>query len=306
MSPANLLIPESVRLRGVNINPGPQHFYDPSVWTGLWKTWDWDTWVRPMIDDALSVGANSVRTVGSVDVVTSGKLSIGEYLARWRQLLDYTAARGMYAMPCGSDLRHWGPATTYQAAEAVYREWAVTLSAYPHVVGVDITNEATAPKEGPTAYMGPDPWTEVIRKLGELVREVAKKPITHSRGMVDRNQWRNGGIYTDMLSDFLSVHCYFTPGRDDPAALRATEWGDGKQILLGEIGADMTLGSAERTERYRAIKALVEGNVNNVGVLAWSGYDLHLGPEDQMGLFDRERRPRTDITSVFSTIPTSR
>jgi hypothetical protein len=305
--PAGILIPESVRLRGVNISPGPQHFYTPSVWAGLWQTWDWDTWIKPIIDDARSIGANSIRTIGNTLVVTSGMISADEYLNRWRQLLDYTASQGMYFFPCGGDLGHWGHVTTLSAAEDIYRSWSDLLAEYSHVVGVDISNEASAKgaDEG-IGYNQPEPWPDVIKRLGELVREVSHKPITHSRSLNNPLRWANGSIYLDTLSDFISIHCYYSPGREDADALHAAPWGSGKQLLIGETGAGLDLNSEERSARYRAVKALVEASPDNVGALAWSGYDLKDKPRDQKGLFDRNRRPRSDITSVFETFPIAR
>jgi len=305
--PADVLIPGSVRLRGVNISPGRQHFYSHSVWAGLWQTWDWHTWIKPIVDDARSIGANSIRIVGNTLVVTSGMISLEDYLNRWRQLLDYTASQNMYIFPCGGDLGHWGNATTLSAAENIYRSWSEVLANYPHVVGVDISNEAGAnDNDDGISYNQPEPWPDVIKRLGELVRQVSHKPITHSRSINNPLRWANGSIYLDTLSDFLSIHCYYGPNRNDADVLRAAPWGSGKQLLIGETGIGMDLTSEERSARYRAVKALVEASPNNVGALAWSGYDLSSVPESQMGLFDLNRHPRTDITSVFETFPVTR
>lgn len=309
VAPAGVLIPNSVRLRGVNISPGPQHFYTDSVWAGLWHTWDWDSWIKPVIDDARSVGANSFRTIGNTLVITSGMISRQEYLDRWRQLLDYTASQGMYFFPCGGDLGHWGPLTSLAAAEDIYSAWSEVLKQYPNIVGVDISNEAsTTPRGKRIGYKQPEPWPDVVTRLGGLVREIAQKPITHSRSVVKPDRWGNGSIYTDTISDFISVHCYYTPEVHDADILRASQWGVGKQLLLGEMGTGLDLSSHERVERYRAVKALVEASPDNVGALAWSGYDLKDSsePRDQKGLFDRNRQPRTDITSEFATFPVSR
>ena len=313
VTPAGVLIPGSVRLRGVNISPGPQHFYTPSVWAGLWQTWDWDTWIKPIIDDARSIGANSIRAIGNTLVVTSGMISADEYLTRWRQLLDYTASHGMYAYPCGGDLGHWGHATTLVAAEDIYGSWSELLAEYSHVVGVDISNEASTKNfdseiDSEIGYNQPEPWPDVIKRLGELVRNISHKPITHSRSAINPLRWANGSIYTDIISDFLDIHCYYDPSSGDADILRATPWGSGKQLLIGETGAGLDLNSEERSARYRAVKRLVEASPDNVGALAWSGYDLKDpdAPRDQKGLFDRNRRPRSDITSVFETFPIAR
>jgi len=269
-----------------------------------------DTWIKPIIDDAKSIGANSIRTIGNTLVITSGMIRADEYLNRWRQLLDYTASQNMYIYPCGGDLGHWGHATTLTAAEDIYGSWSELLAKYSHVVGVDISNEASTKGQdvNKIAYNQPEPWPDVIRRLGELVRKVSHKPITHSRSITDPFRWESGSIYTDTISDFIDIHCYYAPGSGDADILRAVPWGSGKQLLIGEIGAGLDLTSEDRAARYLAVKALVEKSPENVGALAWSGYDLtdHDEPHDQTGLFDPNRQPRQDITSVFETFPIAR
>ncbi|KAA0023853.1 cellulase family glycosylhydrolase [Antrihabitans cavernicola] len=292
----------------MNINPGKQHFYTPSVWAGLWQTWDWSTWIKPMVDDSKSAGANAIRLIGNTHVVTSGMITQQQYMDRWKQLLDYATEQDLYVFPCGGDLGHWGSATTWAKAEALYSSWAKLLSSYAPVIGVDITNEASAQYSSAyvTTYNQPEKWQDTIKHLGEVVRSISGKPITHSRSIDKVGVWCNGSIYTDLLSDFISIHCYYTPDPSDAQRLSSTDWGRNKELLIGEFGIAMNSAPADRIARYDGVKRLVKGADGCVGALAWSGYDLDDHPENQFGLFDADRRGREDILSQYRTFPVLR
>lgn len=143
-SEAGLKIPASTRLRGVNIVPtfaaGVIPADQDSVWSAMWRLWNWNGWIKPQIDDAAAIG-NAIRFFGNTHCIAQGNITQATYLAQWRQVLDYSVAKGLFIYPCGGDLGHWGNFTWAQSV-ALYTAWAKTLSTYPNVVGVDITNEA--------------------------------------------------------------------------------------------------------------------------------------------------------------------
>lgn len=290
----------------MNITPAERHFTAAGVWTTLWKTWEWSTWIKPMIDDARTLGINSLRMIGSTNVVTSGAITQQQYLDRWRQLLDYATSKSLYVLPCGGDLGEWGQATTRARAEALYTAWAQMLSAYARVAGIDITNEAGTASGSAYTFNQPESRYETVKRLGELVREHSRKPITHSRSLTSAGQWRTGCVYTDAISDFIDVHCYVSPAAADADRLHAGPWCKGKQLLIGESGISREFSSTIRAARYTAVKALVTNRTDHVGALVWSGYDTGTSLRDQMGLFDPRHKARTDITNVFKTYPTSR
>src|ERR1700692_4070008 len=43
--------------------------------SAAWSEWDWTGWIRPQIDCAIALGANTARLVGDVAMVASGALS---------------------------------------------------------------------------------------------------------------------------------------------------------------------------------------------------------------------------------------
>jgi hypothetical protein len=308
--PANLLqIGTSGRVRGVCIGPGVDDFRGDSAWTGLWQRWDWDGRIKNELDDAAAVGANCVRLFGNTHVVTSNVITRAEYLLRWSQFLSYSKSLGLWVYPCGGDLSSWG-ATTLEAAEDLYHGWAELLAAQDHVVGVDITNEASAQsrKVGGIAYRQPESWLYTVKRLGEMVRVVSGKPITHSRGLstYDAASWQFGSPETDSLSDFLDVHCYRSLSPHDADVLYSAEWGAGKQLVIGEFGANMTIDSSSRTAAYDGVKALIGNSPNCVGGLAWTIYDTGTDAASMYGLYDANRNPRPDIATSFGTFPITR
>lgn len=312
--PSNmLLVGTSGRVRGGNITPGgPNDWGGDDVWAQFWSNWDWSGRIKGQIDDAHTLGANCIRLIGNTDVVTSGAITTATYLQRWTQFLDYTKSLGFWVYPCGGDLRHWGN-TTLGAAEGLYRAWAGLLADYNHVIGVDITNECTTinDQSGGINYHQPEDWYSTIKLLGEVVRSVSGKPITHSRPG-PASDWRSNSPKTDMLSDFIDVHSYYGPP-DNPApaatvadGLYASSWGAGKQLILGEFGVDTTSDSTARAALYNAIKDVINHSTNCVGALAWSIYDTGSTPDGQYGLYDGSRNLRQDIADVFVTFPVTR
>ncbi|CAM3035053.1 cellulase family glycosylhydrolase [Skermania piniformis] len=298
-------IPANTRLWGANLNPAPDYFSAPSSWAQLWQVWDWDNWIRPMIDQVRGIGGSCVRVFGNTHVVTSGQIDLATYLQRWRQLLDYAADNGMKVFPCGGDLGHWGRATSRTAALSLYRAWSELLSGYSNVIGIDITNEASdqAHAAWAEAYSQPEPWFDLIAELGELVRQVSGKPITHSRSAHESAAFRSGFIHTDLLSDFLSVHCYYVPAPSDAGALLAAEWAAGKQLIIGEFGGSRQDG-IDLPELFTAVRTVVSSDSRIVGALAWSVRDM--GPTPDFGLFDAAGTPRADVAPILRGFPTSR
>lgn len=297
------------RIRGVCLGPAVEDFRGDSAWTGLWQRWDWEGRIRNELDDAVSLGANCVRLIGNTHVVTSNVINLDTYLSRWQQFLDYCTAVGLKIYPCGGDLRHWGE-TPLSIAEEIYHNWGSLLAGNDGVIGVDITNEAPAASriQGGVAYHQSESWLYTVRRLGDTVREVTSKAITHSRALYkyDAASWLNGSPETDALSDFIDVHAYRASNATDADELLAAGSTAGKQLIIGEYGANLTMTAAERTAAYEEIKGLIEHSPRCVGGLAWTIYDTGTDPASMYGLYDPERRLRNDIADVYTTFPVTR
>src|SRR2546429_3540278 len=59
------------KVKGVSLTSKPGRPLE----SAYWSEWDWNGWIRPQIDCAIALGANTARLVGDVAMVTSGALS---------------------------------------------------------------------------------------------------------------------------------------------------------------------------------------------------------------------------------------
>jgi Domain of unknown function (DUF1906) len=310
-----LRMPANVRLRGVNVVPSFGVKYLPvdqeSVWAAMWRTWDWNGWLRPQIDDAAKI-ANGIRFFGNTACIAQGSVTKADYLARWKQLLDYCAAKKLYVYPCGGDLGHWGNMGYAQATD-LFTAWAKLLHGYPNVVGVDVTNEAygytrlTGPN--PTGYTQREPIVTLLKNLGDIVRANAGVPVTHSFPLSDSAWWTLNNQPIPALfamSDFLDYHIYCDTDPHQAAQAFTNPWGIGKHMVIGEFGIDTSAAPGKRSSRYQRVRDIVASRPDIDGALAWSCWDLAGDKTSQYGLYDSRRRLRTDIAAGFAKLPVSR
>jgi hypothetical protein len=305
------LIRPGIRLRGTNIAPLFANFVptdQDSVWAATWRTWDWDGRLKPQLDDAADIG-NAVRFLGNTACIAQGSVSMADYLARWKQLLDYCAGKNLYVYPCGGDLGHWGNMGYAQAAD-LFTAWAQLLHDYPRVVGVDVTNEAYGYALGkissPTVYSQPEPILTLLENLGDIVRDNAGVPVTHSFPLSNPTWWTLDTEPVAQLfamSDFLDYHIYCDTNPVQAAQAFKSAWGRGKQMVFGEFGVNMTADPSERTSRYEQVRDIVVSGREFDGAFAWTCWDLGDTPDTQWGLYDVNRQLRTDISTPFATFP---
>src|SRR2546428_1449218 len=63
--------------------------------SAYWIEWDWTGWIRPQIDCAIALGANTARLIGDVAMVISGAMSQATYNARLEQIVKYCVDNGL-------------------------------------------------------------------------------------------------------------------------------------------------------------------------------------------------------------------
>lgn len=291
-----MAIPADTLVRGVNLTLGPANHADG--WIGMWRDWPWTTWLKPQIDNCIALGANCFRLIGCIEVVTLGTIDQATYLARWTQLLDYLSSLGVMAYPCGGGLAYLG-ATTLAQAQNLLAAWATLCDGYPNVIGLDITNECFA--GGAVAGMTTTSIVSYVSALTSAVRAATGKAITNDRTAHSLARWDHAeGALLDALNDFHDVHSYYSMNYTDPRPWMSKWWGR-KPVIFGEYGADMTLSTAARVQRFTSAKALVENNPQFVGSLAWAASDTDTPNNTRFGLFDDTFVERTDVTAVFRT-----
>lgn len=265
----------------------------------MWQSWDW-SFMKSQVDDAVALGANSVRLIGCIPVVTTGLITRTTYLNQWTQFLDYCQGLGLSVLPTGGSLAYWGATTVAQAGDEL-AAWAALVDTRSCVIGLDVTNECFA--AGAVAGLSSSQTMERVTVLNARVRAATTKAITNSRTCHSLGRWdHQEGAWLDPLSDFHSVHSYYTMAPTDPQSWMSKWWGS-KPILLGEFGAALDLTAAQRTARYEAARQLVLQNPRFVGAMAWAVRDIAAGNANAWGLVDETRTPRTDIASTFALFP---
>lgn len=273
----------------------------------MWGGWDWAGWIKPQIDAAVNMGANTIRLIGCVSGITNGTYTLAAYLARWQQFLDYTTSIGVMAYPCGGDFGHWGAATKASAVD-IYRQWATLLAGYPNVIGVDITNEAFTQSKIITLG-GITNLVDISAALAKVVLDGTPFPVAHSRSATSGDHWSTvDGRWLDVLADFIDIHAYYTVTQAHVATLDTVWWAAGRPLLLGEFGAGMNVPTAGRVDRYEAVRSLLTSEPRLAGALAWAVYDTGSTAANQLGLIEYpgSGAERADIAPVFRTLPTSR
>jgi hypothetical protein len=297
-------IPPGVKLRGVNLVGNYTQTTDADgndIWASLWGVWNWGGLIAPQLEDIAKI-ANAVRIIGNTLVMALGRITLTQYLARWKQFLDHAQSLGLFVYPCGGDLGHWGNYTWAQSTQA-YTQLAQLLAGYPNVIGVDIVNEAQQMPEPVVGwtYNQPEPVADLLTELGSIVRSVGL-PVTYSRGIVNSSGWAQD-YFTDHLGDFLDFHVYYVPGASDSLQEYGQSGGANKKLIIGEFGVNNTDSPGDRAAYYNAMRVMCADDPRCMGALAWSAYDLGPTKDLQWGLFDQQRRLRTDISQPFSTFP---
>ncbi len=284
------LIP-GIKIRGGNIVVKP----DGASWGGLFSEWDWDDWIRPQIDRARLLGMNTVRLIGNPGIIflpagdNYPAITLEQYIARWRQLAEYTESLGMMLYPALCEKwAFWdGTKFDYTNPDRVGAVTAVAkaLAAYPNVVGFDVFQEGSGKDDGLTVSN--------VLDLYSAIRSVAPNvPLTTSsssdgfdnaddfwadQSSIPYQAWTaNGG------SDFIDIHIYLE--NVDVARIAGLS-GLGKPILVGEFGTPQSLTPAQQTGRIVSGRDL--HNLPSVlGSIVWGLADQGAADTDKFGVWD--------------------
>src|SRR2546425_12391034 len=87
------------KVKGVSLTSKPGRPLESAYWI----EWDWTGWIRPQIDCAIALGANTARLVGDVAMVIGGAISQATYNARLQPVVKYCVDNGLayYYIGCG-------------------------------------------------------------------------------------------------------------------------------------------------------------------------------------------------------------
>lgn len=297
----------------------------------MWNAWEWSAagapgapgnYIKPMIDQAKALGANTIRFFGmfsgrnpallSGSIASYVQTSQATYLARWKQLLDYCRSIGMYVYPTlagDSNINSSGvpytditkgyfylPTTAWVIGEiqtmvAFLTQWADIIPA------IDLYNEAVPA------------WRDVVGN-GDAVYRAAKSVAPQFKYTWSQNAFYagpapappTGGAWASgAILDFVDLHLYYNMNAAD---LDATVAFYNRPVLVGECGENLG-APANRAARYNSLSA-VSGNVTagrrTAGGIVWAMCPQGAGAADY-GLCDVAMAPRADVSAIFTAMP---
>jgi hypothetical protein len=264
-------------------------------WGGLFSEWDWDNWIKPQVDRARDLGMNTIRLIGNPGIIfmpagaNYPAITEAQYIARWRQLADYTKSLGMMLYPALCEKWAFWNGSTYDFADVdrigAIKAVAKALAVYPNVIGFDVFQEGSGKDDGLTV--------KNVLDLYSSIRSVAPGiPLTTSNssdGFANSNDFwsdqqsipyqawtANGG------SDFIDVHVYLE--NVDIASLSHFS-SLRKPILVGEFGTPQSLTPSQQVSRIVSGKDLHD-RPGVLGSIVWGLADQGNTDDTEFGVWD--------------------
>lgn len=283
----------ATRLRGANVTIKPTT--TSPGWRKLWGA-EWDySWVKGQIDQAVSVGANCIRIIGAVNGIVGGHYTRATYHARVAQVIEYCQSLGLGYYLVGA-----GDYETTRTQATLDELIAVGLMAqeYGNVIAYDVfqewnvwLNQTTDGSASAITAMLADlrAWATAIRQAGVTL------PLTYSSNTT-------GGVTeVAQFCDYADFHVY-NPVTDTTLDSVA----GGKEFIIGEFGANVSVGQAAQETRYNEVKSLVTARTFIRGAFQWAITDQSASDAEKYGMFDANGVERTYITNIFKTFPLTR
>jgi len=267
-------------------------------WDVFWINWDWDGQIKWQIDAAKSAGANTIRIIGDYLGVALGSITIAQYRARWRQVIDYCASLGMYTYVCGGD----APAgqTSDPRSTPVLIDLAKEINGDPWVIGFDIIQESY-----PFAVTN-------MATLVPAIRAVCDRKLTFSIPISAR--WDANAAYARNqfrpYVDFYDYHAYFDVTLAD-LDFYWDEEHESKPLLFGEFGAALNLGQSAQLSRYASVRNAVSSVRSDgrhvAGALQWAIRDQGVDTNaSRWGMWTEAKVPRQYLIDAFKAFPAHR
>ncbi len=287
------------KVKGVSLTSKPGHPLESAYWI----EWDWTGWIRPQIDCAIGLGANTVRLIGDVAMVTSGAVSQATYNARLQEIVKYCVDSGLAyyytgCAPYGTDGANNGSLATSDAQIAsVINSNIAAITAgdtdfRANIIGADLISEANA---GFSAAR--------VNNIYSLVRPnvPAVIPCTFgTSGALPDSSWLNS---ISGSCDFIDPHIYpqiYGINNFPPAGavfdLHATY--PNKEILFGEGGIDSSqYTNLQIMDWIKNLTSLGDMPIAR-GALLWAAQDQQTSTE-RYGAFDSNWHPRASIAGPW-------
>lgn len=221
--------PANAKVHGAWIIPDPnapgatlaKHFQD------LWRLWDWEGWVKPQIDAALSLGINTIGAIGDVYGLADGTHTQSEYKEHSVQIAEYLKSKDAYYLPCCGNVNTY---VNYSLSAAEYAGYCIdhlkAVESVGNCIGVYVIDE---PEYGFFADGYIHDCSVALHAAGcNLPRTVGCGPSRQAwvASTIDALDWLSIHTFTfpclaTFLDDYLTAH----PDMD---------------IVIGSTGKNMT------------------------------------------------------------------
>jgi len=286
------LLPNRQVVKGVNI------VLHGESWNNFWTVWDWNNHIKWQVDNAKSVGANTIRVIGEPTGIAAGNFTAAQYRARWRQLIDYCASLGMYVYATGGSTNEAASLPVAQITASLV-ELAKEIHGDPWVMGFDVIQESYAFAMANVATVVP------------AIRAVCDRKLSFSLPVGER--WDGDSIYAmNQLRpwvDFYDFHIYYQISNADVDYLFDNSH-EVKPIVWGEFGSPVSVGQSAQVARYNAVRDSVykvrpDGR-HIAGALQWAARDQGDDVASQYGMWTKDKVPRQYLIDVFRPFPTIR
>lgn len=307
------------KLKGGNVVPKPS--VGPP---GLWAEWDWENWIKPQLDRAVSLGLNAIRIIGAPQVVLADTspglpaITSARYVARWEQIAQYCLDHGLALYPGLNEKwaymytqfggRGGMPPWDFQDPEvtAVIVASAEALSRYPNVIGFDIFQEGGG-SHGDGLLI-----EDVLALYGAIRAAAPDVPLTTSDSSgsyaTSAEFWNNTTSLPYQLwthddgADFVDIHVYLegVVGSEINGLLKRT----GRPVLIGEYGASQADNRDTRIARYRSAQTL-HNRTDIAGSFLWALADQGDRDDRRFGIYDNSGFSQPDYPTSRGQSPLS-
>lgn len=294
-----LRLPNHVKVFGANICADVTTLnVGTGAWPAMWSEWNWDGWIKPQIDLIIGngVGCNMIRCQGAAFAVQKGTIPMATYLARWSQLIEYCAARGVYVYPCGctndTDTSFALPVSTMGA---VFAEIFRHHQQYDNVACIDVIQEMD--------LEGASVWPTRQPQLRALIEDIKSRgvtvPLTFSSG-----EFIDSGFpwLTAMASyvDYLDMHLYYHSITNSSLDTMLAAFPE-HDFVIGEFGAEAGWSTADAHVAYlrSALNLANIGHPRMRGGLIWCATDPRVEAGKLWGQYTYGNVPRQDRLALL-------
>lgn len=227
-------------------------------WASSWVVYPSakSTWVYPQVNALASIGGTLIRSIGTVEPVTTGTITRATYLSYWGDFLQYCHSKGLWVHVCASSYPSFNGCTfpNGTGGVGVFPEAVTEIAAlakfvqhFPNVWLFEITNEMQGWSNGTQTNTGgtlinactTTQGQDFINRSIAAVRAVAPDlPVGSSCLILGDSQVTSSDTAAIVAaSDYIDFHLYNTYGTTTASNVSAVMSAQpNKKGVCGEYG----------------------------------------------------------------------